>query len=350
MTRDALRPAFEAQAVHCGHLGSPFMARMMPMIPDALPDGPVLDRLADWPGDVGHRADAVPLRLAGGLHALVMAGHPLAAAYPPHDTPDAALAAALTAAFDQEAPHLLRWLDGPPQTNEVRRAAALIAGAHVVADRFPLPMEIAELGASAGLNLGFPRFALRAGPVRLGPADPALTLTPDWTGPPPPAASLEIRGARGVDLAPVDPTDPEDRARLLAYLWPDQPHRRALTQAAIDAGPPRVELGDAIPWLERRLAAPHPGRTLLVYHTVAWQYFPPEAAARGAALLAEAGARATAGAPLAHLSMEQDGSGAPGAAITLATWPGGTPEVLGRICFHGRWVRWARAEPPGDAA
>ncbi len=347
MSREAIRAAFEAQAVHCAHLGSPFMARMMPLIPDALPDGPVLERLTTWPGDVGHRADAVPLRLAGGLHALARAGHSLAAAYPPHDVPDAALSAALARTLEEDAPHLLDWLDGPPQTNEVRRAAALIAGAHVVAGRFALPIELAELGASAGLNLAFPRFALMAGAARLGPADAALTLAPDWTGPPPPAATLDVTGARGVDLAPVDPFDPEDRARLLAYLWPDQPFRRDLTEAAIAAAPPRVELGDAIGWLARRLAEPHPGRALLVFHTVAWQYFPRDAATRGEALLADAGARATEDDPLARLSMEQDDTGAPGAAITLTTWPGGTPQVLGRICFHGRWVRWTGpAESP----
>ena len=145
---------------------------------------------------------------------------------------------------------------------------------------------------------------------------------------------------RGVDLAPVHPADPADRERLLAYLWPDQPHRRALTEAAIAARPPRVEQGDAVDWLEALLAAPHPGRTLLIYHTVAWQYLTPEARARGDALLAAAGARATPDAPLARLSMESGGTDAPGAAITLTTWPGDGPEPLGRICFHGRWVRW----------
>ena len=340
MSVEAIRAAFEAQAVHCGALGSPFMARMMPLIPDALPKGPVLDRLAAWPGEAGHRADAVPLRLAGGLHALVLRGHPLAAAYPPNDVPDGALSAALSRAMAGQSAHLLRWLDGPPQTNEVRRAAALIAGAHVVADRLARPIELAELGASAGLNLGFPHFALEANGWRRGPESPALTLTPDWTGPPPPDAGPAVTDRRGVDLSPVDPTDPADRERLLAYLWPDQPHRRALTEAAIAARPPRVELGDAVDWLEALLATPHPGRTRLIYHTVAWQYLPPEARARGARLLADAGARAAPDAPLAHLSMEQDGTDAPGAAITLATWPGGGPETLGRICFHGRWVRW----------
>ena len=340
MSRADLRAAFEAQARHCEALGSPFMARLMPLIPAALPHGALLERLAGWPGDVGHRADAVPLRLAGGLHALVLRGEPLSAAYPPHEVPDAALSAALTDAMTAHEDHLLRWLDGPPQTNEVRRAAALVAGAQVVAARFGLPMEIAELGASAGLNLGFPRFALVAGERRFGPPDAALVLTPDWSGPPPPEAVLDVRDRRGVDLAPVDPADPADRERLLAYLWPDQPFRRALTEAAIAAAPPRVERGDATDWLARRLEEPRRGRALLIYHTVAWQYFPPEAQARGTALLEEAGARATADAPLAHLSMEADGTDAPGAAITLTTWPDGRSETLGRICFHGRWVRW----------
>lgn len=346
MSRADLRAAFEAQARHCEALGSPFMARLMPLIPAALPDGALLERLAGWPGDVGHRADAVPLRLAGGLHALVLRGEPLSAAYPPHEVPDAALSAALTDAMTAHEDHLLRWLDGPPQTNEVRRAAALVAGAQVVAARFGLPMEIAELGASAGLNLGFPRFALVAGERRFGPPDAALVLTPDWSGPPPPEAVLDVRDRRGVDLAPVDPTDPADRERLLAYLWPDQPDRLARTRAAIALAPVRPEAGDAAPWLARRLARAGSGALHAVYTTVAAQYFPDATRAAIAESFATAGAAATPDAPLLYLAMEADGQ-APGAGLTATLWKGGAPlQVgLGRAAFHVDWIDWRPVRP-----
>ena len=47
-------------------------------------------------------------------------------------------------------PDLLLWLDHPPQTNEVGRSAVLMSGLLVIADLFPQPVELLELGASAG--------------------------------------------------------------------------------------------------------------------------------------------------------------------------------------------------------
>ena len=333
--------AFARQAAACDALGSPFMGRLMRLAHGALPPGPLRERIDGWPGTGDFTGDAVALRLAGGLHALARAGDPLAAAYPPHEADDAALAAALSDAVRREEDRLLRWLDSPPQTNEVRRAACLIAAAHLLAARHGLPLVLSELGASAGLNLLFDRFALETPDGPRGAAGPVLTLAPDWTGPVPPAAPFTVAARAGVDLSPIDVRDPAQRERLMAYLWPDQPFRARITEAAIAAGPPLPETADAVDWLERRLAAPRPGALHLVYHTVAWQYLPAERQARGEALLAAAGARAAPDAPLARLSMEGDGGR--GAAVTLTTWPDGLTETLGRICFHGRWVDWQAA-------
>ena len=56
-------------------------------------------------------------------------------------------------------------------------------------------------------------------------------LTPDLAGPLPPVSALNIIDRAGVDLNPLDPN--KDKLRLLAYLWPDQPERLALTRAAL---------------------------------------------------------------------------------------------------------------------
>lgn len=336
--------AFEEQARSNEALGSPFTARVLRLLPGLLDPATSLGaRLRDWPGEIGPSGASVPLRLLGGLHALVLGGDALALAYPPHEPHETALRDALARALADREAHLLAWLDGPPQTNEVRRSAGLIAAAHRLAARHGLPLALSEVGASAGLNLHFDRYALETPAFRRGPAEPALTLRPDWDGPPPPEAPFAVAERAGCDIAPLDPASPDDRLRLLAYLWPDQPHRRALTEAAIAvATGPRVERADAVAWLDARLAETRPGRLHLVFHTVAWQYLPPDAQAEGEARLAAAGAAATPDAPLARLGMEADGGR--GAALRLTTWPGGRTEALGRVDFHGRWVSWR----PGD--
>jgi hypothetical protein len=57
-------------------------------------------------------------------------------------------------------------------------------------------------------------------------------------------------------------------------------------------------------------------------------------------LIEAAGKRATRNRPLAWLSMEQDGSGLKGAALTLRLWPGDITLPLARVDFHGRWIDW----------
>ncbi|HPD91329.1 MAG: DUF2332 family protein [Rhodobacter sp.] len=331
-----LRAALRQQADACAALGSPFMARLCTLLGERLTDDtPLTRRLFDWPGELGPAGASVPLRLAGALHALVLQGHAdLAAVYPPHPSSDAALWQAVRAALAREAAFIEGFVQNAPQTNEVRRAAVLIAAGHWLAARHPLPMVFTELGASAGLNLMWDRFAL--GP--LGPADAVLRLTPDWQGALPAPAPLRVRARAGVDLNPIDVTDPAQRLRLLAYLWPDQPHRRTLTEAAIAAGPPQPERADAVDWLASRLA-PRPGTLHLIWSTVAWQYLPAARQREGAARIEAAGARAYADTPLAWLRYEADGDG-PGAGLLLRLWPGDRTIALGRADFHGRWVRW----------
>ena len=285
--------------------------------------------------------EALPLRVAGGLHALARADDPdLAPVYPPNDPTDAALNAALARMITARGDALLPWLASPPQTNEVARSAVLIAAGHWLTARFGLPLHLSELGASAGLNLLWDHYALALPGLTLGPLDPVLTLQPDWQGVPPVLAQPRVLSRAGVDLAPLDPVT--DCDRLLAYVWADQTARRQRCQAALALATrlrPLVAQGDAADWTEGRLAQRFDGLHL-VFHTVAATYFPPATTARLAAALSGAGARATAARPLAHLSMEYDGP-TPGAALTLQIWPTGQVIRLGRADFHGRWVTWA---------
>jgi len=334
-----LRAAFQEQSTACAGLGSPFMGQLCRVLGERLQPGtPLNDRLFGWAGELGPRGDSVPLRLCGALHAVRLQGDAtLMAHYPPHTIDDDALWDAISTTLITHSDFIDDFINSAPQTNEVRRATALIAAAHVIAAVAPNPMRVSELGASAGLNLNWDRFALKAGGTRFGPSDAALTLTPDWSGPLPPRAALRVIERRGVDLNPVDPVT--DHLRLLSYLWPDQPERLDLTESALSQPPAPVDRGDAIDWLAPRL--PHiAGQTHMIYTTIAWQYFPTDKQAAGLKMIEAAGATATPDTPLAFVQMENDG-GPHGAALRLRMWPGDIDAALGRVDFHGRWVEWA---------
>ncbi|MEZ5751890.1 MAG: DUF2332 family protein [Paracoccaceae bacterium] len=335
-----LARAFRDQARSCAALGSPFMERLCTLLADMLqPDTPLTRRLFDWQGDLGPSGHSVPLRLCGALHALRLGGDAtLDRVYPPAVPAEAELRTAIEATLQRHAAFIDRFIDSPPQTNEIRRSGALIAMGHWLAARHPMPMVFSELGASAGLNLLWDRIALDLGNTRRGPADAVLVLRPDWTGAPPPVANIRVAERAAVDLSPIDVSDPAQEQRLLAYLWPDQPHRLMMTRAAIAAHPPLPQKGDAVDWLETRLV-PRPEHLHVIWSTVAWQYLPAESRERGQHLIEEAGARATANAPLAWFTYEADGQ-SPGAALTLRLWPGNLTIAMGRADFHGRWIDW----------
>ncbi|MEX0368878.1 MAG: DUF2332 domain-containing protein [Ruegeria sp.] len=338
-----LRDALRRQARACTSLDSPFMERLLTALAAHWPEDSALARAcAAWDGeDLGPSGASLPLRIAAGLHALVLRGDDpaLAAVYPPNSVTDADLIEAVLNAIDTHADFLCKSIQSPPQTNEVRRSVALIPAAYWIAAHHPLSMMVSELGASAGLNLMWDRFAVATPDSRLGAEHPALVLSPDWAGPPPAAQAISVQDRRGVDLNPIDPHDADGALRLRAYLWPDQPERMRLTDAAIAVQDATVDRGDAIDWLADRLPQQPEGTLHLIYHTVAWQYFPPEAQTRGTALIEQAGASATPSTPVAWLRMEADGR-SPGASLTLRLWPGDHHVTLARVDFHGRWITW----------
>ena len=341
---EAVRRSFLMQAEACDSLGSPFTARLCRLLAEKLDDNSAVGRhILGWQGDATSNGDAVALRLAGALHALVLGGFGggLSAAYPPHAVTDQALWNAVFAALLRDEAFILERLKSPPQTNEVRRSAALMPGFLTIAALFGKPLVLSEIGASAGLNLQWDLYGYRLGDLVWGEGAHVM-LSPDWTGGAPPKAPIAIFDRGGCDLNPLDPQSFEDRQRLLSYIWADQTDRIERTRAALiiaaDSGL-SVERADAVEWLRTRLAHAQPGKAHVIYHSVAWQYLPALRQAEGNALIAAAGARATEDAPLARLQMEGDGQ-KDGAALTLTIWPTGETHVVGRTDFHGRWVKW----------
>ena len=171
------------QADHAEKAGAPGTARIIRGLLAAMEtDTATGRRIADWHGAVVE--DALPLRIAGGLHALRLnnADPALAALYPPHKVTDAELRDGVLAALKRHETFLLDWTRIAPQTNEVRRSAALIAGAHVAVSHFNMPVILSELGASGGLNLMWDHYALDLNARSFAPPVPALTPSPKWTG------------------------------------------------------------------------------------------------------------------------------------------------------------------------
>ena len=334
MTR--LVGAFLEQATHCEHLSSRFMARLLRLLANYWPiDTALTQRLEAWQGDIGPNGASLPLRLAAALHALVLTGQAaqLRTNYPPHQTSDNQLFKAVQTTMPHHHIFIDNWLSYPPQTNEVARSAEFIPTAMWLQQHHQLPICLSELGASAGLDLGFDHFALTVSRHRFGPGQPVLHLTPDWHGPVPTGIWPHITERRGVDFNPLDPRRPEDATRLTAYLWLDQPKRIAFTHATIAHHSAVINTGDAIDWLAHRLEHPRVGQLHLIYHTIAWQYFPRSQQARGRALLAHAGAQATKHAPLPWLSIEADTTGQSGAAIRLRLWRQTSHSVWGGLIF-----------------
>jgi hypothetical protein len=337
--------SFHGQADACVMLGSPFTALVCRLLADRLePDSLFARRIGGWEGNP--KDDALPLRAVGGLHALARSGRcpPLSAAYPPHVAEPDAVWAGVLAAIEREDAFLSAYLDHPPQTNEVARSNAILGGCLFIAGTTGLPLELYEIGSSAGLNLAFDRYRYDLGIGEWGAADAPVRIASRWEGDAPSLTTpLTILARAGCDAKPIDPRSPADRDRLLSYIWPDQFERLARIEAALALAAQsglRVERADAADWLEKRLAAAGTtGRARVVFHSAVWSYLSAATKERLKTMIRNAGATATAAAPIAWLSVEADGIDG-SAAIRVTIWPAGTMHHLGRADYHGRWTSW----------
>jgi hypothetical protein len=334
------------QAEACRELGSPLYGDLLVRAADDLLEGGPTARVLR--GHLDERLSSVlALRLLGGAHALALSGRaPELAAYYPSagGTLDPALGsprawAALRRTFAEHGEEISSWLDHPPQTNEVGRAAALLGGLRHIAAEQDLPIRLIEVGASAGLNLRADHFYVPGDAGSYGDPDSPVVLLGGWQGEPPPTSHIEVIERIGGDLSPVDPTTPAGRLRLTAYVWPDQADRLSRLRGAFTLAaelPAELRAEPASATLDRTHLVP--GTWTVLWHSIFRQYLDERQRGELAEGVAALGAMATPHSRFAYLYLEQSRAG--GCPVTLVTWPSGRQRVLGSAPAHGLPVHW----------
>jgi len=225
------------------------------------------------------------------------------------------------------------------QTNEPRRCAVLLP----LLAALRQPIALLEVGASAGLCLLPDRYRFAYGGRRVGPADSPVTFPCEPRGSVPvPEAVPEVAWRLGVDLHPLDVTDPDTSRWLTALVWAGDAEREDRLRAAINVAsmnPPSVVSGDLLTETTRLAASAQADATLVVFHSAVMPYLSPEDRTRfihivsqlpavwvsfeGLGVLPEIGARL-------GVSERDD------RAFVLAR--DGQPMALASP--HGRWMHW----------
>ena len=230
------------------------------------------------------------------------------------------------------------------QTNEVRRCTALLPSFATVAARAGEPLALLEVGPSAGLNLLFDRYHYDYGEHgETGPDDSPLTLTTEVrSGEPPipvpvPSASWRL----GVDLHPVDITDPDAVRWGRSLLWPEQVERTARYLAAIEIArrdPPPLLQGDALDMAGDLIRQAPDDASLVVFHSFVLNQFSPEA--RHA--LNETLRKASTARRIDRIGIDLLPRDAAGTHIEYTVYEDGRTGTrrLGAAHHHGAWLRW----------
>ena len=347
MPSDALLTAFRLQAGAARYFGSELYGDLLDAVQEDLRRrGPAFRLTESFDGDP--LKGFLPLRLMGAVHERVLAGEApgLARFYPSVGGVPAwpgvwrAFLEVVEVQADALRPRLLRW----PQTNEVRRCAALLAGFLTIASETALPLRLREIGASAGLNLNWHRYRYELGPHRWGDSASPVTIPVDWKGGAAPfEAPVVVESAAGCDLDPVRVTDDDAVRTLESYIWADQPDRLEQLRAAVGLArrhPPRLERASAGDWIEAELGEAPEGATRVMFHSAVWPYIDSEECERIEALFQRIGAAASASTPVAWLAHEHDPERPERIAVRLRLWPGGSLRRLADAHPHGRFVRW----------
>jgi hypothetical protein len=173
------------------------------------------------------------------------------------------------------------------QTNEPSRCATLLPALARLAG----PLALLEVGTSAGLCLYPDRYRYDYGAGLVGDG-PGPVLPCDWgrVGEAPPTSVPTVVWRAGLDVNPLDLSDPEALAWLAHLVWPEQEARRhRLDEAArlVRDDPPLLVTGDLVDDLPALAARAPCDATLVVVHSAVLGYVDAPKRRRFAELVGE---------------------------------------------------------------
>ena len=230
------------------------------------------------------------------------------------------------------------------QTNEVRRCAWLALGLAIVARRAPR-FSMIDVGASAGLHLLWRRFGYNYDGNAAGDPHSAVQLRCELRGaarPGFPDTWPEPVSQVGIDLHPLDVSDPRDQRWLRALVWPEHTERAELLDAALSmaaADPPEVLAGDVFDVLPEHVRQTPSGLPVCICHNFLINQFSDPDRVRFDAMLAD----------LAHhrdiyrLAAEWIGTETPEFTLSLYRHGNKSQRLLAQVDDHGAWIRWAES-------
>lgn len=291
---------------------------------------------------------AVQLRLLGGVFRLVLTGRApqLVPFYPclGGTANPADVWPVLRAVLDEHTEELNGALEIPPQTNEVGRSAALLAGLFDVVGWTRIgKVRLLEVGASAGLNLLVDRFGFSGRGWRFGPVTSPLQFADPIEGDVRPVP-FRVVERRGCDLNPIEAASSSGRLLLTSYVWPyDVDRHKRLAAALLVAAehPVPVDRSAAGDWLAQRLDEVGGDDVLtVIWHSITQLYWSAAEIQAVDELLTGFGSQSR----LARVSMEFGTSAAAPTMPELRTtvWTPGTgvrERLLGTAHHHGVPVR-----------
>lgn len=297
------------------------------------------------------RGQPAPNMLFGAVQYLLLQGveHPLAAHYPILSGPAPPPGPAFPPfrAFCLEHREAVGELIATrrTQTQVVRRCTCLLPAFGLVHREARAPLALIDIGASAGLNLNFDRYAyryLRNGSeiMRWGRSAARVELEADLRGGgtlPAPAGDIPVASRDGIDLNPIDLAAPDELLWLRALIWPEHVERHAqLVEAAAELkhSPIGLHRGDASRDLTHLLERVPAEAALVVYSTIAMY----QIAREGRRRITEALEARSRERPVWRVALE--GAHPPSLTLTRYRSGAGETELLARASPHGWWIEW----------